>query len=157
LEACYRLAIERNERIGRARDEVDEARADKRIARGAVLPQVTLEDTYNVQNKVRVDAGNGAFFTAENARNEALVRLRQLLFGGLPERNAIRAADHAIQARVDALEDAGRVLYGDLALWFNATLAGEATVRTRESALGVERERLRGVRARQEVGLARKT
>ena len=159
LAECFRIAVEKNERIGRAQEEFTQALLLKRTALSNVLPRVTLEDTYYRQNAVDlpVTGGTGSAFSFASDRNELLVKLKQPIFSGFRDQNFLAYSRSNIEAFQHGLEESKRLLYGSVAEAFYSALQRQGEVRTLEDSVAVERERLREVQARQEVGLARRT
>lgn|GEM_PF-1270629 len=157
LDDAYHLALAVSLRVGQAREAYLSARADLTTARAQVLPYVSLEDTYYKQNKVTIGASSGAGLTFADQRNEALVRVQQPIFSGLRDIYFARSARDSMLALRHGLDDAGRLLYRDTAVLFYDSLASDARVKTLQDQVTVERERLREIDARREVGLARRT
>lgn len=160
LDECFRMAVIVGERIGRSREAVVRTEASRREAWSEVLPQFTIEDTYFIQNPVELESSGssrGSTFSTSDSRNEALLRLRQPIFHGFQERNFLRASADTIGAAREALINEERLLYGDVATRFYAVLLSVAAELTLEDLLKAERERLREVEARFDVGLARRT
>ena len=157
LEDAYRLALMVSLRVGQAREEYIRSRADLTTARAQIMPYVTLEDTYYKQNKVTIGASSGAGLTFADQRNEALVRLQQPIFSGLRDIYFARSARDTMFSLRHGLDDAGRLLYRDTAVLFYDSLENDARVKTLQEQVSVERERLREIDARREVGLARRT
>jgi len=157
LEEAYRLALAVSLRVGQAREAYLRARADVTTARAQVLPFVSFEDTYYQQNKVTVGGTTGSGLTFADKRNEALVRVEQPLFSGLRDLYFARSTREAMTARRHGLDDAGRLLYQDTATLFYVSLVNDARVKTLQETVNVERERVREIDARREVGLARRT
>jgi len=157
IEDAYRLALAVSLRVGQAREEYLRARADLTTARAQLLPFVSLEDTYYKQSQVTIESPSGAGLTFADERNEALVRVEQPIFSGLRDYYFVRSARAALRAQRHGLDDAGRQLYQDTALLFYASLVNDARVKTLLETVNVERERVREIDARREVGLARRT
>jgi outer membrane protein len=160
IDDCFSAAWKANERIGRAREDLVRAELLRRTARAAVLPQLSAEGTYYRQNQVDLGASvasstGGVAFT--DRRREELLSLTQPIFHGLRDVNFFAAAKSGIEAARHGIDDASRLLYGDVAAAFYAVLEAEAQVRTFEETVKVEQERFREVGARRDVGLARKT
>ena len=159
LAESFRIAVERSERIGRAHQDYNQAVAVKRNALSAVLPQLSLENVYFRQNQVEISptGGVGSAFTFSDSRNDLYLQLTQPIFSGLRDRNFLASARHSIEASRHGIEEARRLLYADLSQAFFTVLQRQGEVETLEDSVSVERERVREVRARQEVGLARRT
>jgi outer membrane protein len=157
LEDAYRLALAVSLRVGQAREEYLRSRADLTTARAQILPYVSLEDTYYKQSKVTIGASSGAGLTFADERNEALVRVQQPIFSGLRDIYFARFARDTMRALRHGLNDTGRLLYRDTAVLFYDSLENDARVKTLQDQVTVERERLREIDARREVGLARRT
>ena len=159
LGDCFAIAVRENERIGRAREDYTQAGLVKMQARGALLPQVTLEDNYYRQNRVTIAAAGGtaSAFSFADSRNQVALHLEQPIFRGLQERNFYKYADANIQTFAHALEDARRQLYMSVAQDFYTALQIEGEARALEDTVRVERERLQEIQARRTAGLARKS
>lgn len=157
LADAYRLALAISLRVGQAREQYLRARADLTTARAQILPYVSLEDTYFKQNKVTIGASSGAGLTFADQRNEALVRVQQPIFSGLREHYFASSARATVRALRHGLDDAGRLLFEDTAGLFYDALQSDARVKTLQDTVRVERERVREIDARREVGLARRT
>lgn len=159
LEECFRIAASRSERVGRASERYEQALSVKRNARAAVLPRLTLEDSYFRQNEVELMATGGVAtaFTFAEDRNDVFLRLQQPIFSGFRDRNFLAFAGHNIEAFRHGVDESRRLLYADVAQAFYSVLQRQGEVETLEDSVAVERERLREVRARHEVGLARRT
>ena len=157
LDEAYRLAVVRNERIASAREETVQAEALRATARAAVLPHLSLEDTYYRQNQVNLTTGgsNGVALTSE--RNQAGLELIQPLFSGFRDRNYLAFTKENIAASQLGIDSAARQLYGDIASAYYAVLGAEAQVRTLEDSVHLETVRLEEIQSRRDVGLARKT
>ncbi|MBI4161013.1 MAG: TolC family protein, partial [Acidobacteria bacterium] len=159
LGDCFRIAAANSERVGRAREDYHQAVALGRTARAGVLPRLSLEDVYFRQNEVEITptGGVGSAFTFADSRNDLFLRLTQPIFSGLRDRNFLASARESIEASRHGIDEARRLLYADLAQAFYTALQRQAEVATLEDSVAVQRERLREVGARQEVGLARRT
>ncbi len=159
LEGLFRIAAARSERIGRAREEHNRAVATRRSLLAGVLPNLTLEDVYFRQNEVEIapSGGVGSAFSFNEDRNDLYLSLQQPLFSGFRERNLLRSASHGLDATRIAIDEARRLLYADVAQAFYTALQRQGEAGVLEDSVAVQRERLREVRARQEVGLARRT
>lgn len=159
LDDCFRIADARSERIGRAREEHNRAVASKRSVLARVLPNLTLEDAYFRQNEVEIapTGGVGSAFSFNEDRNDLYLRLEQPIFSGFRDRNLLRSANHGLDATRIAIDEARRLLYADVAQAFYTALQRQGEAEVLEDSVAVQRERLREVRARQEVGLARRT
>jgi outer membrane protein len=159
LRDCLRIASARNERVARARQDHEQALALKGTARSAVLPQVSIENVYFRQNQVEIapTGGVGSAFSFFDTRNDLYLRLEQPIFRGLRERNLVASARENVEAARHGVDEARRQLFADVAQVFYSALQHQGQVETLEDTVAVERERLREVAARQEVGLARRT
>ncbi len=159
LSECFRIAAAHNERIGRAREDQNEAVSLKSAARAAVLPSLSVENVYFQQNQVEIAPSGdvGSAFAFAHRRNDLYLRLSQPIFSGLRDRNFLASTDRLIEASRRGVQEARRLLYADVAAAFYGVLQRQGEVETLEDSVAVERERLREVRARQEVGLARRT
>jgi outer membrane protein len=159
LRDCLRIASARNERVARARQDHEQALALKGTARSAVLPQVSIENIYFQQNEVEIapTGGVGSAFAFTDTRNDLFLKLEQPIFRGLRERNLLAAARENVEAARHGIDEARRQLFADVAQAFYSALQKQGEVQTLEDTVAVERERLREVAARQEVGLARRT
>jgi outer membrane protein len=160
LGDCFAIAVRENERIGRAQEDATQAGLVKMLARGAILPLLTLEDNYYRQEKIPPPPGSEGTATAfsfADMRNQTFVHLKQPLFSGLREMNFLKYADANIRTFEYALEDARRLLYASVAQAFYVVLQIEGEVRTLEDTVKVEGERLKEIQARREAGLARKS
>jgi len=163
LQDCFAIAVRENERIGQAQEDYTQAGLVKLQARGAVLPQVTLEDNYYRQNKVQnkvtlpIIPGSPTTPPPTDSRNQVALHLTQPIFRGLRERNFYKYADANIRTYAYALEDARRQLYMNVAQDFYVVLQIEGEVRTLEDTVQVEKERFKEIQARREAGLARKS
>ena len=157
LEDCFRAAVQRNERIGRAEEDYRQAVLLKTTALGTVLPRVTLENNYNLQNKVTLPNPAGVAFSFEEKKNQLLLHLQQPIFAGFRDANFFGFARNSIDAFRNGLEDSRRLLYASVAQVFYSALQIEGAVKTLQDSVEVERERFREIQARHEAGLARKT
>ncbi len=159
LQDCYAIAVQENERIGRAKEDATQASLVKLQARGAVLPLVTLEDNYYRQNPVSIapTGGTATAFSFADTRNQLTLHLKQPIFHGLRELSFFKYAGANIEAFDFALENSRRLLYIDVAQIFYLVLQLEGQVKALEDTVEVENQRLKEVQARHEAGLARKT
>jgi outer membrane protein len=159
LRDCLRIAAARSERVARARQDHRQALALRGTARSAVLPRLRLENVYFQQNEVEIapTGGVGSAFAFSDTRNDLFLRLEQPIFRGLRERNLLASARENIEAAVHGVDEALRLLYADVAQAFYSALQKQGEVETLADTVAVERERLREVAARRDVGLARRT
>jgi outer membrane protein len=159
LEDLFHIAAARSERIGRAREQYNRAVAQRRSALARVLPNITVEDSYFRQNQVELapTGGVGSAFSFNEDRNDLYVQLSQPIFAGFRDQNLLRSAARSIEAERIAIDEARRLLYADVAQAFYTALQRQGEAEVLEDSVTVQRERLREVKARQEVGLARRT
>ena len=104
LEQLYRLALERNERVRVAREQVFQAKRDRDRAVSQILPRLAIEGTYQRYAAEKLGRfGTSAFVLLPESESSLQVVLRQPLFSGGRLRSGLRIARAGIQAsRQDA-------------------------------------------------------
>ena len=158
LSDSFAAAAASNERVARAQEDLNQARAFRKNAISQVLPQLTLVDNYYRQNPVTVSSGGaGGVVTVSDTRNELRVDLSQPIFHGLRDRYFLLSSEKSIEASRYGVEEARRLLYSDVAEAFYTVLEHQGQVEALERILKMERERAEEIEAWHEAGLARKT
>lgn len=154
LVNAYQLALQTSERIGIAEEDREQSiQARKRVV-SFVLPKVTGKYQYFRQSSV--PSFGGSSFIPET-RSESWVFVEQAIFSGFRDLIARHQAEAVIESRTELLSQERLDLFTRVAAAFYTSLAAEGSVKTLEDSVALQRNRLREVRARQEVGLARKT
>lgn len=152
------VAAGSSERVGIAREDVNQSQLLRKSAVSEVLPQVSLEDDYYKQEKVNLSPGSsGNAFSFADSRNELRVELTQPIFHGLRDRYFLKYTRSNIEASLHSLEEARRALYGSVAEAFYTALQWQGQIQALEDTVQLGQERYREVQARNQAGLARRT
>jgi outer membrane protein TolC len=155
LVDAYELALQTSERIGIAVENREQSiQARKRVI-SFVLPHVTGK--YQYYRQAESPAFGAASGFSPLSRSESWVFVEQAIFSGFRELLARRQTEALIESRTELLSQERLDLFTRVAAAFYTALAAEASVGTLEDSVALQQNRLREVRARQEVGLARRT
>jgi outer membrane protein len=177
LETALALANVNNERIGIGGEDYLQALIDKDRATASFLPTVSLIPSYsfaqsdsdrrNGQSGSDIgDPGNpddnlgggsgGSRSTSTGTNNFDLpVNLRMNLFNGFRDVANVRRAGSEIERRRWQLLDLQEIVLLDVAQTYYQVLRSEQSVRVLENSVTVQDERVRDMRARNRVGVAR--
>jgi outer membrane protein TolC len=177
LETALLLANSNNERIGIGGEDYLQSLIDKDRAAAGFLPTVSLIPSYsfaqsdsdrrNSQSGSDIgDPGNpddnlgggstGSRSTSTGTNNFDLpVNLRMNLFNGFRDVANVRRAGSEIERRRWQLLDLQEIVLLDVAQTYYQVLRSEQSVRVLENSATVQDERVRDMRARNRVGVAR--
>jgi outer membrane protein len=177
LEAALLLANANNERIGISGEDYLQSLIDKDRATASFLPTVSLIPSYsfaqNSSDRRNSQSGNdigdpgnpddnlgggstGSRSTSTGTNNFDLpVNLRMNLFNGFRDVANVRRAGSEIQRRRWQLLDLQEIVLLDVAQTYYQVLRSEQSVRVLENSVQVQDERVRDMRARNRVGVAR--
>ena len=154
LDEALRLAAENNEIPHIAQARVDRARALRRQAYGALLPNLTLTGTYTRRSEeiTRMVGDEEALIQARNALSgSAVVQTEIFRPSAIP---MVRAANQNIEASEQQAEDLKRRLSYDVAETYVAVLSAEQLQHAAEQRLEVGTAILNEARSRFDAGLA---
>jgi outer membrane protein TolC len=177
LETALALANVNNERIGISGEDYLQALIDKDRATASFLPTVSLIPSYSFaqsdsdrrNSQSGSDIGDpsnpndsfgggstGSRNTSTGTHNfDIPVNLRMNLFNGFRDVANVRRAGSEIERRRWHLLDLQEIVLLDVAQTYYQVLRSEQSVRVLENSVNVQDERVRDMRARNRVGVAR--
>jgi outer membrane protein len=177
LETALALANANNERIGIGGEDYLQALIDKDRATASFLPTVSLIPSYSFaqsdsdrrNNQSGSDIGDpsnpndtlgggstGSRNTSTGTHNfDVPVNLRMNLFNGFRDVANLRRSGSEIDRRRFQLLDLQEIVLLDVAQTYYQVLRSEQSVRVLENSVTVQDERVRDMRARNRVGVAR--
>jgi outer membrane protein len=177
LETALALANVNNERIGIGGEDYLQALIDKDRATASFLPTVSLIPSYSFaqsdsdrrNSQSGSDIGDpsnpndsfgggstGSRNTSTGTHNfDIPVNLRMNLFNGFRDVANVRRAGSEIERRRWHLLDLQEIVLLDVAQTYYQVLRSEQSVRVLEHSVNVQDERVRDMRARNRVGVAR--
>lgn len=156
LDDCFRLALQRSERIAIDGEELVRIQSLYDQSVGAVLPRLSFLASYTRQDAVDSSTGVQGSFTIEE-RTEYKFRIKQPIFSGLKEYYAIRQTTAMYEAKEQDLRQARLALYADVAEAFYAVLQVRQDLSTTEDSLRLARERLEELTQRARAGISRRS
>lgn len=83
LESCIAYAIEHSPRLERMRAEISSARAERLMAIGALLPQLTASSGLHASSGRGIDPKTNTYTTVSSLRNSYSIDASMVLFDGL--------------------------------------------------------------------------
>ena len=110
LNQVYSLAIQKNEQVQIAREDIRVAEQDRKRAVSTVLPKVTLSGTYDRFPEKTKDLGSSTVILQPEYGYGGQVKVEQPLFSGGKNAAGIRIADHQIEAARKGLDLSGEAL-----------------------------------------------
>lgn len=90
LEDCIAYALEHSPRLERARHETSSARAERLMAIGALLPQVTIGSSLSASSGRGIDPKTNTYTTVSSLRNSYSIDASMVLFDGLANVHRVR-------------------------------------------------------------------
>ncbi len=156
LRDVYRQALQKNERIGYADENLLQAGYYRRQALSGILPSLTFQGTYFRQRATGSTGIAGQSFLIDR-RSTYSFQVEQNIFSGLQEQFGLRQATVLSHAAEQELQRQKDLLLLDVAQAFYDSLKLQAEVENTASTLKLRRELLAEAQARNEVGLARYT
>lgn len=158
LTLALRLAAYDNERLGIEGENLIQALAEKQRAAAALLPTLDLFGNFTARENVGTGGTDGNGNTSSNARNSIFdggLRAQYSLMSGMSDLASLQSLEATVEQRRWLVLDLRETLLLETARAYYSVAAAEGLVNVIESSASVQAERLREVRGRQQVGLAR--
>lgn len=159
LEQALRLTNAANERLSLEGENYLQALIDRQRTAASLLPTLDLFGNLTFRDRAggggESGGGEGGGSQSRRTLFDAGLGAQYTLFTGLTDFNRARAAKLTAEQRRWLLLDLREALLLETAQAYYAVLQAERLVQVLESSVAVQEQRLRDIRARQEVGFAR--
>ncbi len=136
LEETFLTAAQRSEAVASQLEVILQAKEDLSQARGAILPNISLDASYSKEKYIHESQILPTF------HRSVRLTLQQPLFRGLAEYAAIRQQSNVVAAKSFAAQNAARRLYSDTATAFFTVISLEQAKKDLQQEHHLTKERL---------------
>lgn len=148
LDACYRLALARNETVALSEEDIRRVESRYLEIRSRILPRVGIFASERMEDSSGGDDRRGDEL-------EARVYGHQAIFHGFRELSALKAQGANLRGREESLVEARILLYDDVAQLFYGMVLADDRIETLVTLRRVSEDRLAELRRRVAIGRSR--
>lgn len=156
LDDAYRFSASHHEQIGIQQEKINQAKAKRDQAMGALLPYVSFFGSETYQDASGNSDGSGVSSTLTHSnRPEYKVSVKQSLFSGFRDRDTVAALDSQIRRETIYLDQTKRLLFQRVAQAYFRALSIQKDLQNIQAVLRLSASQLADLQRRVRLGKSR--